>query len=120
MPKKQDSIPLYKFLNLTKDTFYTDINFLKDRLYKDDCPLGLIVSASTRNKLAKIIELVIKNVIKKIHNCDLVKRFLKLVKLHKFQLIRLTEQNLMKRDTLTHNLFALKSVTKTLLELIHC
>ena len=42
-----------KLKQIIRDTLYTDIEFVRNRFINDDCPISIVVSAATRNKVPR-------------------------------------------------------------------
>jgi len=108
-----------KLKQIIRDTLYTDIEFVRDRFINDDCPISIVVSAATRNKVANVgIKLLDAKRNKGKAPQTLVRRFLSLVNLHKYQLKLMTVNNVMSPQTLSTNLYALKVVTDSTIDLL--
>ena len=104
---------------IIRDTLYTDIEFVRNRFINDDCPVSIVVSAATRNKVADVgIKLLDAKRNKGKAPQTLVRRFLSLVNLHKYQLKLMTLSNVMSPQTLSTNLYALKVVTDSTIDLL--
>ena len=108
-----------KLKQIIRDTLYTDIEFVRNRFINDDCPISIVVSAATRNKVADIsVKLLDAKRSKGKAPQTLVRRFLSLVNLHKYQLKLMTLSNVMSPQTLSTNLYALKVVTDSTIDLL--
>jgi len=104
-----------------RNVLMSDISFIKEKFIADDCPLNIIVPATTRNKISIICDVILDDIINN-KNTNLnanVKRFLKLVSLHKYQLGLLRCKKIIKDKSYIDNVIALNTISECILRLVN-
>ena len=104
-----------------RNVLMSDISFIKEKFIADDCPLNIIVPATTRNKISIICDVILDDIINnKNTNVNVnVKRFLKLVSLHKYQLGLLRCKKIIKEKSYIDNILALNTISECILRLVN-